>query len=87
MASQVESTIARSEVSYDPSCYMCPGNKRSTGQANPVYQTVFVFDNDFPALLPQGESGRINESICCSPRPKQESAEFYVFPKHHSRSP
>jgi len=39
---------------------MCPGNKRSTGEANPVYKTVFVFANDFPALMPQGESGRIN---------------------------
>src|SRR5262245_33571451 len=59
---QVESAAARSEVAYDPTCYMCPGNKRSTGAVNPDYKTVFVFDNDFPALLPTGQHGRTAES-------------------------
>ncbi|MEL6870036.1 MAG: UDP-glucose--hexose-1-phosphate uridylyltransferase [Pseudomonadota bacterium] len=36
---------------YDPQCYLCPGNTRSGGQHNPDYADVFVFDNDFPALL------------------------------------
>ena len=34
----------------DPSCYMCPGNKRAAGAHNPHYQNTFVFDNDYPAL-------------------------------------
>jgi UDPglucose--hexose-1-phosphate uridylyltransferase len=59
---QMEATAAIGEVSYDPECYMCPGNKRSTGAVNPDYKTVFVFDNDFPALLPQGQKGGFNES-------------------------
>jgi UDPglucose--hexose-1-phosphate uridylyltransferase len=37
--------------SYDPSCYLCPGNARAAGQRNPPYAATFVFDNDFPALL------------------------------------
>jgi UDPglucose--hexose-1-phosphate uridylyltransferase len=37
---------------FDPECYLCPGNSRSQGQANPTYSNIFVFDNDFPALLP-----------------------------------
>jgi UDPglucose--hexose-1-phosphate uridylyltransferase len=37
---------------YDPNCYMCPGNIRASGVANPNYKRTFVFDNDFPALLP-----------------------------------
>lgn len=35
---------------YDPACYLCPGNARVGGEANPAYAGVYVFDNDFPAL-------------------------------------
>lgn len=38
--------------SYDPNCYLCPGNPRSGGVRNPVYSTTFVFENDFAALQP-----------------------------------
>jgi UDPglucose--hexose-1-phosphate uridylyltransferase len=41
-----------STTSYDPDCYLCPGNRRANGETNPVYRGVYVFDNDFPALLP-----------------------------------
>ena len=37
---------------YDPRCYLCPGNERAGGARNPNYTSTFVFDNDFPALLP-----------------------------------
>ncbi len=36
---------------HDPGCYLCPGNDRAGGIANPDYEGVFVFDNDFAALL------------------------------------
>jgi UDPglucose--hexose-1-phosphate uridylyltransferase len=36
---------------YDPTCYLCPGNVRASGDLNPAYDGCFVFDNDFPALL------------------------------------
>jgi len=35
---------------YDPDCYLCPRNTRSSGQTNPDYADTFVFENDFPAL-------------------------------------
>jgi UDPglucose--hexose-1-phosphate uridylyltransferase len=38
--------------SYDPDCYLCPGNPRAGGNLNPKYTSTYVFDNDFPALLP-----------------------------------
>jgi UDPglucose--hexose-1-phosphate uridylyltransferase len=68
--------------SYDPQCYMCPGNLRASGARNPAYDSVYVFDNDYPALLrdtPQedyrngnllvarGEPG-ICRVMCFSPR-------------------
>jgi UDPglucose--hexose-1-phosphate uridylyltransferase len=36
---------------YDPKCYLCPGNTRVNGLVNPAYTGVYVFNNDFPALL------------------------------------
>jgi len=41
-----------SAIHYDPSCYLCPGNIRAGGHKNPNYEGVFVFDNDYAALLP-----------------------------------
>ncbi|MBN1563785.1 MAG: UDP-glucose--hexose-1-phosphate uridylyltransferase [Anaerolineae bacterium] len=36
---------------HDPNCFLCPGNTRKTGETNPQYDSTYVFDNDFPALL------------------------------------
>lgn len=38
---------------YDPSCYLCPGNKRAQGDSNPVYQNTFLFVNDYSAVKEQ----------------------------------
>jgi UDPglucose--hexose-1-phosphate uridylyltransferase len=48
---QVEKVPAPNLPAYDPDCYLCPGNQRSTGEVNPPYTGTYVFDNDFPALL------------------------------------
>jgi UDPglucose--hexose-1-phosphate uridylyltransferase len=37
---------------YDPGCYLCPGNVRVSGERNPDYRGVFVFDNDHPCVGP-----------------------------------
>jgi len=79
---QVEEPPREHKPAYDPTCYLCPGNERAGGKVNPSYTGTFVFDNDFPALLPdtptdeqhdhplfwaQGERG-ICRVICFSPR-------------------
>jgi UDPglucose--hexose-1-phosphate uridylyltransferase len=48
----VERAPSGQRPAYDPRCYLCPGNTRASGHANPPYDGVYVFDNDFPALLP-----------------------------------
>lgn len=66
-------------VSYDSSCYLCPGNERAGGVRNLNYDGVYVFKNDFAALLEnpyqslkdgmfeaESESG-ICKVICYSP--------------------
>lgn len=35
-----------------PDCYLCPGNVRVSGERNPDYEGVFVFDNDHPCVGP-----------------------------------
>jgi UDPglucose--hexose-1-phosphate uridylyltransferase len=49
---KVESLPPPEKASYDPSCYLCPGNERASGETNPDYRTTFVFTNDFAALIP-----------------------------------
>jgi UDPglucose--hexose-1-phosphate uridylyltransferase len=79
---QVEELNDAAAPAYDPSCYLCPGNRRAGGAVNPSYDSTFVFDNDFPALLPPGATGATGEHsllqaqgesglcrvICYSPR-------------------
>ncbi len=81
---QLESAASAPALTYDPACYLCPGNERAGGVRNPKYQNVFVFTNDFAALKPevqparQDDSGRgllLSESeagickvVCFSPR-------------------
>ena len=49
---QQEAADTAAKPAHDPSCYLCPGNKRITGEQNPDYTEPFVFTNDFSALLP-----------------------------------
>ncbi len=37
---------------YDPICYLCPGNARSSGGHNPAYTGAYVFNNDHPGMGP-----------------------------------
>ena len=40
-------------VTFDPTCYLCPGNKRAGGAQTPPYAETYVFYNDYPAMLPE----------------------------------
>jgi UDPglucose--hexose-1-phosphate uridylyltransferase len=59
---QTEQLHHPASPAYDPDCYICPGNVRSSKIQNPAYSTTFVFDNDFPALTPDFRNVEINES-------------------------
>jgi UDPglucose--hexose-1-phosphate uridylyltransferase len=49
---EVSESGTAAALHYDPSCYLCPGNARAGGKRNPPYSAVFVFDNDYAALVP-----------------------------------
>jgi UDPglucose--hexose-1-phosphate uridylyltransferase len=57
---QTESATTPPTAGYDTECYLCPGNSRASGVTNPRYESTFVFDNDFPALLAQVSAGEFN---------------------------
>lgn len=59
---QLESTPV-SEPAYSKDCYLCPGNERAGGEINPQYADVFVFDNDYPALLTDGDAIESDDSL------------------------
>jgi UDPglucose--hexose-1-phosphate uridylyltransferase len=79
---RVERANSQQSRSYDPTCYLCPGNSRAKGAKNAQYAGTYVFDNDYPALVPEApeigldESGLIVTSaergicrvVCFSPR-------------------
>jgi UDPglucose--hexose-1-phosphate uridylyltransferase len=48
---------------YDPGCYLCPGNTRVNGALNPVYDGTFVFTNDFAALRPDTSGDRVGDGL------------------------
>lgn len=39
-----------SSPTYDPGCYLCPGNTRISGKKNPDPYDVFIFENDHPVV-------------------------------------
>jgi UDPglucose--hexose-1-phosphate uridylyltransferase len=50
-----ESAPPATRPQYDPKCYLCPGNERAGGAKNPVYESTYVFTNDFAAIIPEHE--------------------------------
>ena len=44
-------------VTYDPDCYLCPGNTRASGHLNALYTSPWAFDNDFPAVEADLDAG------------------------------
>ena len=60
---QVESIEDETLPTYDPTCYLCPGNKRANGNTNPDYAGPFSFENDFPALSAASDVGNHNNEL------------------------
>src|ERR1700761_3610612 len=49
---QTETNGAQAALTYDPECYLCPGNLRAGGAKTDKYTSTYVFENDFAALKP-----------------------------------
>jgi UDPglucose--hexose-1-phosphate uridylyltransferase len=71
---------------YDPSCYLCPGNARFGGERNPAYEGTYVFDNDYPALLPDIPSGERNDDGLFVARTERGRSRVVCFSPRHDLS-
>ncbi len=81
---QTEAVAAAVGVSYDPSCYLCPGNLRAGGHRNPPYTGTFVFENDFAALLPDTPEGRLDQDGLLVAHSERGCSRVVCFSPDHS---
>ncbi len=81
---QTEEKASAAALTFDPQCYLCPGNVRAGGAQTPAYTSTYVFENDYAALKPdvqhaamdQGDAGLLRAEtergvcrvICFDPR-------------------
>ncbi len=68
---------------YDPACHLCPGNVRASGKRNPDYRDTFVFDNDFPALMPESAAPPESDSLLIS-APATGTGRVICYSPDHS---
>jgi len=69
---------------YDPTCYLCPGNKRAGGVVNPVYSSTYVFDNDYMALLPEVPVGEMGDGGLLRARSERGLCRVICYSPDHS---
>jgi UDPglucose--hexose-1-phosphate uridylyltransferase len=67
---------------YDPSCYLCPGNTRANGDVNPPFATTFVFTNDFSALRPDDGVGEFADRLLRAEGERGECRVVCFSPRH-----
>jgi UDPglucose--hexose-1-phosphate uridylyltransferase len=80
---RMEKTAPIDEPHYDPNCYLCPGNERANHARNPAYTSTFVFENDFPALLPDTSLSNSDESGLFQARSEAGLCRVVCFSPRH----
>jgi UDPglucose--hexose-1-phosphate uridylyltransferase len=76
--------VARDSMpAHDPACYLCPGNERAGGVKNPDYTGVYVFDNDFAALMPGITAEKIDENNLLVAESEQGLCRVVCFSPRH----
>jgi UDPglucose--hexose-1-phosphate uridylyltransferase len=80
---EVEPATLNQVPQFDPGCYLCPGNTRAHGKTNPQYESILVFDNDFPALASSAPETRYDESALLVARSEQGICRVLCFSPRH----
>lgn len=81
---KVEDLPVDERPAYEPTCNLCPGNKRSDGTLNPSYENSFVFANDFSALLKETAPGEINMADLIVAKSESGICRVICFSPDHS---
>jgi UDPglucose--hexose-1-phosphate uridylyltransferase len=81
---KIEKAELADRIGYDPQCYLCPGNARSSGLLNPNYQSTYTFVNDFSALVDEVPEGRINHDKLIVAKSERGICKVICFSPNHS---
>lgn len=83
---QQEKTFKTQGLSYDPECFLCPGNKRVGGESNPDYTNTYVFKNDFGALNEDVSEGVFEEGEFFRAKSERGICKVVCFSPDHSKT-
>ena len=83
---QQEAADTSERAAYDPSCYLCAGNKRVTGEHNPAYTGTFVFTNDFAALMQDAPPAPANTDPLFEVTDALGTSRVICFSPDHSKT-
>lgn len=81
-----ERLAAEGLPSYDPTCYLCPGNERVGGARNEDYSATFVFENDFRALLDEPQVNHSSEDPLLISEEVKGTCRVICFSPDHSKT-
>lgn len=71
---------------HDPACYLCAGNERAGGLHNPDYKHVFIFDNDFAALMPSDGGEPDTDNALFRAAPANGTCRVICFSPDHGKT-
>jgi UDPglucose--hexose-1-phosphate uridylyltransferase len=83
---EVGAAAVPASVSHDPDCYLCAGNARVGGAKNPAYEGAYVFDNDFPALLPPAAGAAPSDDRLLVSEPQSGVCRVVCYSPDHSQT-
>ncbi|MDG2943805.1 galactose-1-phosphate uridylyltransferase [Exercitatus varius] len=83
---QQEKVNEEQKPTHDPNCYLCPRNKRITGEPNPDYLKPYVFRNDFSALLQDTPAPEENVDLLFRTAPACGESRVICFSPDHSKT-
>lgn len=84
---KVEAPAVEKRPSYDPGCYLCPGNIRAGGHLTPKYESTYVFDNDFSAILPDTPEAEFRNGLLSAKGEKGICRVICFSPDHSATLP
>ena len=84
---QMERLPDDNRPTYDPKCYLCPGNERANGEHNPPYESTYVFTNDFAALLVDSPDAESEHPLLKAGSARGTSRVICFSPQHNLTLP
>eukprot|EP01103_Thecamoeba_quadrilineata_P000873 TRINITY_DN10766_c0_g1_i1.p1 TRINITY_DN10766_c0_g1~~TRINITY_DN10766_c0_g1_i1.p1 ORF type:complete len:359 (-),score=59.05 TRINITY_DN10766_c0_g1_i1:69-1145(-) len=80
---KVEAVNDQKRPSFQPGCYLCPGNNRADGSLNPKYDNTYTFVNDYSALLEDTPEGGLNDDDLLVARSQKGKCKVICFSPRH----